>query len=132
MSEKDNAYQLASAIAKPHKYGSEQYAVLPKGYKLLDLQKFFGNPDKICETIKFYRYESFIDFVKRYKNHQSVAFSGIFTITVIFDYHHFVDGGKLISGDKKFKAVLKSLWALEHVDDYMKSQEGLPPLFKKI
>jgi uncharacterized protein YfdQ (DUF2303 family) len=96
-------YNIISSIAKPHKVGKSQYAVLPKGYKIQDLSEFLDNPPKAKGTANFFNLESFIDYVKKYKNHSSITFCGFFTIKCIFDYHWY-DGETLNAGNCQFTA----------------------------
>ena len=78
------------------------YAVLPKGYDLHGLERFFDRPARRRGVASFKTESSFCDYVKRYQSPTTLAFADFdgFSMTAVLDYHDAVvgDDGAVVTG----------------------------------
>lgn len=65
------------------------FAIVPDGYTLTDLEKLMPGPRRIRETIDLHNVASFVDYVKKWSNLDSVIFANGSdrSLRAVLDYH---------------------------------------------
>jgi len=108
--------------------GGKPYIVVPDGFKVENMEKFLGNPAYVESSYSFRSFTDYVRYLKKFNSPASMTFCGLFKMKTIFDYHHFVDGGKLQAGNCKHIAYHRSFTMGLNIKKY-NEESGVPPLF---
>lgn len=89
LNDSDTMLAAGAAQARPELLGSGAYAVVPEGYAIEDLERFFDSPARARATVTAKTAETFAAYVNRFKSEGSAIFADQekFALVGIIDYH---------------------------------------------
>ncbi|WP_010322997.1 DUF2303 family protein [Marinobacterium stanieri] len=91
---------------------SDEFAVVPEGYQVEDLQEFKGAPRRIKTTIELRSAQSFCDYVSRFADEGATVFCDLKgqRFTAVLDYHENADSPAWSGHKATYTCPIDSRW----------------------
>lgn len=87
----DRTLELGSALANASEMGGDPYIVIPGTFKVENLSRFLGKPNRIVASPVFKDVPSFVNYVSRFKTETTLIMASFTdangTVKAILDYH---------------------------------------------